>query len=365
MNMMTGSTDMKQLKRKYSSFSAPSAEVIVDGIKLVAAERMKLQELTVDLTSGYEASGCEFVIGDCYEDVKTDFKKAINSRIQIGAKVEIIVGYIRTESVFTGYINEISYLFGMNGVTGISVSCIDAKGLLMKNRRLEAFKEKKADGVIRSLLGEQPVSDYLTGREIDDCKEEEIPLRTGMKTDYEVITQQAGKMGYEFFIIQGKAYFRRAEKVSTPIMTLEPGHGVKDAAITYSGAKLTEQVEVRSINEENGEMISGKAKLNGKFSSGMSAERTYRSTIQVFYEAGVESVAEATSRAETRVQSMEAHFGSLELSCVGIPELVPGRFIKLDRFSSMVNGNYYITGVRHSITDDGYETVVKGRRSSL
>lgn len=172
-------------------------------------------------------------------------------------------------------------------------------------------------------------------------------------------------MGYEFFIIQGKAYFRKAEKTTTPIMTIEPECGVEENTVSFSGNKLVENVEVRSINQENGKMIKGKSKLTGRFSKGSSAGRMYRSTTQVFYEPGVDSVAEASKRADVRMDAMKTHFGSLEMICIGIPELVPGRFVKLDKFASVVNGKYYITGIVHHFDMDGFRTEVKARRSSL
>ena len=365
MNLMTGTTNFKALKTKYSDFFAPTLEIEVDGTKMVASKDIMVQELNVDLTCGYEASGCELLIGDCYDSEKSDFTGSIADKFQIGKKIEILVGYVKTEKIFLGYIDTVSYEFedGKSGV--IRVGCMDAKGLLMKNRRLEAFKESSADAVVKTLLSEQPVSYYLSGKEIDTCSKEEVPLRTGMKNDYEIVVAQAGKIGFEFFIIQGKAYFRKAEKTTTPIMTLEPECGVQEARISFSGNKLAENIVVRSIHPENGKMIQGKSKLTGRFSKGTSAGKIYRSTTQVYYEPGVESVAEASKRADVRMDALKNHFGSMELICTGIPELVPGRFVKLDKFASTVNGKYYITRITHSFDTEGYKTTVHARRSSL
>lgn len=365
MDLMTGTTNYSALKNKYSNFSVPTLEISVGGTKMVASKDIMVQELMVELTCGYEASGCEFLVGNCYSSEKSDFDDAVSGKFQIGEKIEIMAGYEKTEMVFLGYIDTVSYEFGA-GVTGeIRVRCMDAKGLLMKNRRLEAFKEDRADSVVKSLLSEQPVSYYLSGKEIDSCSKEEIPLRTGMKTDYDIVIEQAGKIGFEFFIIQGKAYFRKAEKTTTPIMTLDPDCGVDENIVSFSGNKLVENMEVRSINEENGEMIQGKSKLSGRFGDGTSASRMYRSTTQVFYEPGVSSVSEASKRAEVRMDALKACFGSMELTCIGIPELVPGRFVKLDKFASAVDGKYYITGITHRFGPDGFRTTVSGRRSSL
>ena len=122
---------------------------------------------------------------------------------------------------------------------------------------------------------------------------------------------------------------------------------------------------MRAINDKNDKLIKGSAKLMGRFSKGSTANRLKGSTEQVFYEAGVESAMEATKRAKVRIDAMKAGFGSMELTCIGIPELVPGRFVKLDGFASAVDDKYYITAVTHDLSDDSFTTTVRARRSSL
>ena len=362
MSLMSGSTSLEKLQRKYSGFAVPSLEIAVDGASLAVGRELHVQQMSVDLTCGFEASGCEFLAGSCYSLQDRDFSRAME-KFQVGSKIEISLGYQATEPVFQGYINEVGYEFGNEEAPMIRVKCMDAKGLLMKNRRLEAFKEKQADAVVRKLLSEQPVSSYLSGKTVDSCSSEEVPLRTGMKTDYDIIVELARKTGYEFFIIQGKAYFRQGEKSTSPIMTLTPRCRVEECISTVSGNSLIQTVEVRSIHAGNGKLISGKASISGSF--GSKASRLYQGTAQVFYEAGVESAKEASDRAKARMEALRAQFCSLELTCMGIPELVPGRFVSLDQFADAVNGKYYITAVTHRCSASEFSTTIKGQRKSL
>ncbi len=118
----------------------------------------------------------------------------------------------------------------------------------MKTRRMEFFTQKSADAVVKAILGETPVSSYLAGKEIDSCKEEEVPLRSHMMTDYDVIVEQAQKQGYEFFIFQGKAYFRKKQKVTSAIMTMAPAQGILNARFSMSAQPLVKKIEIRSID---------------------------------------------------------------------------------------------------------------------
>lgn len=365
MNLMSTTTTYKALEKKYDNFGAPSIEVTVGSAKLVTGKNLEISRVEVELTSGYEASGCCFELCCVYEMEKTDFSKSI-SKIQIGEKVEIFIGYIRRESVFEGYINQIDYQYGIDlKKYKIRVECMDAKGLLMKNRRLEFFTETSADAVVKKILSDSPVSRYLSGKEVDMCPKEEVPLRSHMMTDYELIVEQASKLGYEFFIIQGKAYFRKKQKVKSTLMKLTPLDGIIGARLILSGQQLVKQIEVRSIDEETGKQIKGTASVSGKFSQGSSGNMMLGTSKQVFYEPGVKDAAEAKKRAEARAEAIAEQFGELECECVGIPELVPGRFISVDKLSSQANGKYYVRYVRHEIDTTGYRTYLKAGVSSL
>lgn len=365
MDLMSVSTNYKALAGKYYNFRAPTIEITVGGTKLVSGKKLQITELEVELTSGYEASGCIFYISGEYEPKNTDFTADIN-KLQIGEQLEVAVGYIKTEKVFSGYINQLDYEFGTGEETyRIRVEGIDVKGILMKNRRLEFFKEKSADKVVKAILGEQPVSSYISGKQIDACAEEEIALRANMMTDYDLIVEQARKQGYEFFVLQGKVFFREKEKVSSSIMKLSPKHGILNGRLTLSGQSLYKTAEVRSIDEESAKIIQGEANIKGSFSSGGSGSKLLGSTKQIFYEAGVKDAAEAKKRASHKVENAAEGFGLLECECIGIPEIGPGRFIEIEGMSQVVNGKYYVTQVRHTLGLDGFRTRFKARVKSL
>ena len=51
--------------------------------------------------------------------------------------------------------------------------------------------------------------------------------------------------------------------------------------------------------------------------------------------------------------------------CIGIPELIPGRFITVDGMESETEGVYFLSKVTHSFTAEGYYTrfEVKGAKT--
>lgn len=365
MDLMSVTTSYSELEKKYSNFNAPSLEITVGSTKLVSGKDIRIVSMDVELTCDYEASGCVFVLESVYEPKKTNFVSEI-SCLQIGEKVEVEVGYVRREAVFKGYVNRINYRFGMeeDGVS-ICVECMDVKGLLMKNRRLEIFTEKSASAVVSKILGEAPASSYLSGKEIDSCNEDEVPLRSNMVTDYDLIVEQASKLGFEFFILLGKAYFRAKQKVSSILLEISPQDAILGASLSVSGQSLVKKVEIRSIDETSGEQIRGEASISGTFSRGSSGNMFLGNSRQVYYEPGVKDANEAKARASARIEAAADSFGELECECIGIPELCPGRFVKVSGLSSEMNGKYYVHYVRHMLDESGYRTFVKARVNSL
>ena len=104
MNLMSATTDFKSLVKKYDNFNAPAVEITVGSTKLMSGKDLDIVSVEIELTSGYEASGCVFVIAGAYDVEKTDFSTDI-SAVQIGEKVEVSIGYVRKEAVFNGYVN--------------------------------------------------------------------------------------------------------------------------------------------------------------------------------------------------------------------------------------------------------------------
>lgn len=369
MDLMSVNTTYSELEDKYGDFRAPTIDVVVGGTKLVKQGELNISEIEVELTTGYEASGCTFYVDGAYDAKQTDFTGNI-SKLQIGEVIEVELGYIQTENIFKGYINQIDYIFGIEENSyRIRVECIDLKGLLMKNRRMEFFEKKGIGEVVNTILGMRPAGNYRDGAEIDDLGEEAGEkgafLGSSMMTDYDIILEQANKTGKEFFVVQGKVYFRNKTEAGGTIITLTPQNGILTARLTLSGQELFETAEIRGIDPANAKQISAKERIEGTFSAGSSAQKMMQESRQVFYEPGIQSIADAQKRAKVRVEKAAESFGLLECVCVGIPEIGPGRWFEVKGLSKEMDGRYYIVNVVHNIDSDGFRTTIKARMKSL
>lgn len=364
---MTSSTTVKALKKKYHEFNAPTVEVKVGGTDIIAKKKGVVSDLRVELTAGYEASGASFDVVQQYDFEQSDFKKdGPAPSLEIGAKVEISIGYIALEKVFSGLISEVTLRFDMDEEPILHVECVDAKIEMMKNQRIEVRQEKEVAKLVQALLGVSPVSGYLGSKEVKITKQAEIPLRMNQETDYDYLVKLAKYLGCEFFIVAGKVYFRDPPSSASAIMTVKMQDEVLlSASFTMSGAQLVETVSVLGIDPAKDEMIEGKAKSSGKYSAASGGKQMIGGSVKSFVDPYAKTKADLNERAKTLLGEFNGSFGRLEMSLQGIPELIPGRSITLEGFAANMNKTFYITKVAHRLDEEGFVTNLEARIDSL
>ena len=114
MDLMSVTATYAELEKKYNGFVSPELEIQVGSRKLISGEKLQIGELELELTNGFEASGCTFLVIGAYEPKLTDYISETDV-LQLGETVEVSLGYVRLESVFKGYINRIEYRYGSDG----------------------------------------------------------------------------------------------------------------------------------------------------------------------------------------------------------------------------------------------------------
>ena len=366
MDLMTESTSYDKLLTRYRNFGAPTIRVHVDGVEIGEKLDAKLSNLTVDLTAEFDASGCSFdVIGE-YEHKNTDFSKdGAAEQLELGAKVEVELGYIETATVFIGLVVEVEYVMDDEESPYIHVECMDAKCLLMKQRRLGIFSEKSITDTIGEIMDEQPFCDYIEGKKIDPLNDSLDMLPAAMEDDFRFVSRYARQIGYEFFIVQGMAYFREVPSSYSSIMTLGPGMGLLSLKQSLRGTSLYKKALVVGINPADNQTVSGEAALDGTFGQGSGAPKMLGDSQKVIFDHAIESAEQAQQRAKVLMQGARGGFGRLECRCVGIPELVPGRSVIIEGVSVGADKEYYITSVRHTLDERGFFTNFEARIETL
>ena len=144
-------------------------------------------------------------------------------------------------------------------------------------------------------------------------------------------------------------------------MELGVRKGIQTFNIEYSITGVVGKIEARAMDPGNGKVISASSKFNNKISTANKAKQLMGSGSKVYLDASISSAEEAEARVKSLMEQMSYRLGSLEANCIGIPDLVPGRFIEVKGLGVPVDNKFYVTSVNHDFTgDSGFMTMVRG-----
>ena len=66
------------------------------------------------------------------------------------------------------------------------------------------------------------------------------------------------------------------------------------------------------------------------------------------------------------MEDISYRLGTLEAEFIGLPELTPGRFLKIKGLGMAVSNTFYLVTVRHKMdSEKGYVTKIVGKAASM
>lgn len=391
--------DYDVLKEQYKDFSTPRATVMVGGKDLMACgRRLTLTDLDIDLSSDFEASVASFCLYNVFdEDDSTYLTAELGALIYIGSEIKIALGYsLKLKYVFTGVITKINFVYDDPGLPFIRITAMDIKGIMMANnysKQLtskyysDAVNEIFSGSVYQKMMRKGIITELMISDTPDNPKAaagsaaslmsgelpsvnadptEHITLEMVNESDYEFILKAAKKFNYEFFVSSGQVVFRPAKSDTSILMDIAPYNILRSFDIEYDITGQVSNVEVRATDASNGELISAKKSISNTWSQGSNAQALVKGSTKVYLDSTVRSKKEAGYRADYLAEDISYRFGTLSCETLGLPELVPGRFVEVRGLGSPVNNTFYLVSVRHRMTQRGeYKCVLKGKACGL
>jgi hypothetical protein len=369
--------------KTYDGFDLAQAEIELNG-QLFAKNKggMFIHDIRVDLTSGFEASVASFRIynsyalgrGDGSDESKYRFDQLKKQTI-LGASVKIGLGYSgKLKHVFTGFIASVDFCFAEDEPPYIEITGMDAKGVMMASSYATQLAAKSYGEAVRGILngvrdktGAANIVDKVTVSDTPDKKPAGGENKASAETiemvsesDYEFVVKAAKKFNYEFFTDRGNLIFRKARSEERPLTALSASKGVVFYRLGYSLTGMVEGVEVRAMDPGTGKTIIAKDKYNEKLSTASKAKSLIKGSKKIYIDPTIFSQEQADARLESLMTQMSYRLGSLECECLGMPDLLPGRFMDIS-VGSPGDNLFYITGVVHEFDRDGrYRTRLTG-----
>ncbi len=378
------------LKNKYDLFREPKVAVSIDGKDIKGEDGLAVAAAEIELTAGYEASMATLTLTGCYDPDSRSFDiKKTKQYLYMGSSVIVYLGYGSSlREVFRGFIARVHFLipqFIEDEIPKIELTCLDVKGLLMANRHSKRLKSQYYSDAVREVL---EANSFIMQKDSSGSNFTELNINntpdkpqgasgggTGgggtqqttdrrvemvEESDYDFIVKAAKRYNFEFFVVGGNLYFIEAKKNTDPLIELNPLMGMIDLDVGYDITGLVKSVVVRNIDMEQGKYIGNKMKSKSKISMGNKAKPLIENQSLVYIDPTTDSKEEAGYRAAYLMNNVDYRLGSVTGVFVGMPEIIPGRFITLTDFGQPLNNNFYITSVRHSMTPREFTTRFEG-----
>lgn len=371
------------LKTKYGHFTYPVSVVKIGGKDFADNKAdLAISDVEVELSSGFEASIATFWIYNCYDQVACQFQfDDIKSYIYMGSSVAIGLGYGSTaREVFRGFISGVRFVYPRTGVPGVEVTAMDVKGIMMSGSYSKQLTATSYSGAVKEILQKTAYtkmksSDIITSLDIADTPDasslgssskDERTIEMVCESDYEFVVKAAKKFNYEFFTVGGVVYFRKAKSNTEVLIELGPGDGLRSFEVGYDITGLVESVEVRGMDAGKSSAITKTQKLQNTISKGSKAKSLLSKTEKVYIDPTIASATEAGYRAAYLAEDISYRLGTLEAETVGIPELTPGRFVKIRNLGTAASNTFYVVNVRHIMDSErGYLTRITGKAASI
>ena len=375
----------ESLEKKYSLFQHPVVVALVNDKNISGKNGFTVSDLVIDLTSGFEASTAELSLYGVYDIDKGQFQfDRVKKYILLGSRLDLYLGYgDQARQVFTGAITRVNFLYEKSGAPCIRLTAMDVKGVMMSGCYSKQLKADNFSDAVTEILNRTAYEKLKSTQIIKGVYVTETPdkLRKAMsggvmtvssqsvemvaESDYEFVVKAAKKNNYEFFTECGNVYFRKAKADQSVLISIGPDTGLRSFDISYDVTGLTEKVTVRSMDVAKGQVISAQKKFSAKISQGSAAMAMLKGSEKVYIDPSVTSKEEAEERAASLMEQISYRYGSLRFEMIGIPELLPGHFVEVSGLGTGVDNTFYLSRVRHIMTEDGDYTVqMEGQAAS-
>lgn len=350
MDLMSGSYSYAQLVKKYNNFLGPAFRVYIKGNEITQSGKILIQEMNISLSYD-SASTCSFTVANAYDRTKSRFDPDILDKLAVGQKAEVSIGYGSAMTlVFVGFIVEVQVEYST--APTLSVTMMDLRKLMMESSRVRQLIVKSPSDAVKKVL--EPYRKLYSSLRIqaDTAAPEVFNLKQNRESDYNFIMRMCEEMGKDFFVLGEDVYYQEKNKNPRPIMTLTwMGGGI----ISFSSNLQYQAKKFLVIGREP----DSKKEIY--------VSRTHQSEFvkqlpitslppTVYASPFIDSRQKAEEWIEDAIRKEKANGISGMLHCIGLPELVPGRFVTCDRLGPPLNRSYYIKRVEHNLGSGGFTT---------
>lgn len=350
---MKDTYNMSKLQTDYGNFMVPDFRIKVDGSQVQRSGKsgnVLIDNVRIKLSAD-AAGSLTFRILNAYDLEKRAFDSNVKAKFKPGKTITAEIGYAGSlTQIFKGYIHSINFEY--SDVPEISVTAVDLIRLMQENEVLKkVYDDVTPTDAFRKVMEFYqkicPASDIEA--KSSDSKKRQIIQK---ENDYKFITEVLCPMeDREFLVLNGKAYFISVDDKKTSMIDLEWGKDI--ISFSYEQQYLEKKIRINLVNKEK--EVEGLL-YEKKISKGNQKSVLSSPVVKNISMNSVGTQADAKLQAKKTEKEEKRQTTICSGSCMGIPQIVPGRSLTIKKIDDLINGTYEIVSVEHSIGTDGFTT---------
>lgn len=378
-DLLTAVFEADKLRERYQQYAAPAAKIWIGTPpqELVQAAGVRIGHIRVSLHIDSAASA-DFSVTDIWDDKQNAIRQAVKKYLVCGAMVKIELGYgSELADVFHGFIYETGVQF--SEMPSMQVTVMDVKRLMADNEEIDkVWEEQTLTNLFSTLMGKYSafgLNVSVNQKQKGGGSGEESSLKTFVQrgSDLSLVRKLCREHDLRFLVYGKEAKFT-AKSEEAAILTLTWGKDL--ITFSESSSYVNMQIIVRgTIKKPTQKNTSGSAQTGESGKTGGSTEQKkymiekkeavmsdkaaqsgILKSVKVIELTSMKSEDEAESRLADEVERVKESMHSGRGSCIGMPVLIPGRYLGIDGIDDGVNGEYYLKAVSHMFGTDGFTT---------
>ncbi|MDB4950486.1 MAG: hypothetical protein JWM27_3135 [Gemmatimonadetes bacterium] len=359
-------------------YLAPGFRVSVDGSDLTLDLSLQVTRVSVKLAAD-GMDECSLSLANPYPELPWTHGSQ-KGLFTLGSGLKVQMGYVdKLKDLFDGEVTAMTVSFPEGGHAALEVQGKSRLHRLQASFGPFTYPNATDEAVVKKVAQRSSL-----GTKVDATEATYATLTQGSSvSDLAFLRERARLVGREMFVTGTTLNFVKPREAGGEAYTLVWGRTAKAFASpgeyvpllsftpTSDAEAQVSEVVVRWYDAATMKVIEGKAG-KGAEAAQMGAETGGAAAVSAFGGArklvvtdkAVATPAEAEAHAKARLNELEMNFIRGTGSSVGLPDLAPGKVVKIDGVGPYFGGKYYVTQVTHVVSTGGYRSDFTVRRNA-
>ncbi|MCK5087813.1 MAG: type VI secretion system tip protein VgrG, partial [Melioribacteraceae bacterium] len=333
----------------------PTLKILIGGNEITNA----YQIVSVDVNKVFnKISNAKISVVDGDPSVE-DFRISNTDDFKPGNEIEILAGYHnKNTTIFKGIIIK-------HGIKSRkykpSLLVIEAKDKAVKmtvGRKSLLYYDSNDSDIIEEIVG-----NYGLEKDVESMDIKHAEMVQHNVTDWDFIMSRAEMNGKLVFTDDGKLIVKKPDTSASSELTLIYGSTMMEFEAEIDSRTQWESVKSYSWNYTDQELIEEEAsdpnfKENGNLSSADLAEVIGVEEYSIRHSG---NVSDRELKAWADAQNLKSKIARIKgrVKFQGYPDIKPGAVIELKGVGDRFNGNVFVTGIKHQINAENWETDIQ------